>query len=382
MGPLAGVRIVEMAGIGPAPFCGMLLADLGADVVRVDRLAAADLGFDIDTRFDFLNRSKRAIAVDLKSADGVAVVKDLVKSADLLIEGFRPGVMERLGLGPDVCAAINPRLVFGRMTGWGQDGPLRNLAGHDINYIALTGVLAAIGPKDGDPVVPLNLVGDFGGGALYLAMGLLAALHETRTSGRGQVVDAAMVDGAASLMSMHFGYRQAGIWKSERGSNAVDGGSPYYTTYPTSDGKFMAVGAVEKRFYGELIEKLGLSGEALPKQNDQKRWPELRARIAAVFATRTRAEWTALFADSDACVSPVLDMTECVDHPHIADRATFMHTDGVVEPAPAPRFSRTPGAIRNAPVVAKTDTRATLKAWGFSDDRIATLAKTGAIAGG
>jgi alpha-methylacyl-CoA racemase len=382
MGPLAGVRIVEMAGIGPAPFCGMLLADLGADVVRVDRLAAADLGFAIDPRFDFLNRSKRAIAVDLKSPDGTAVVKDLVKSADLLIEGFRPGVMERLGLGPDVCAAINPRMVFGRMTGWGQDGPLKNLAGHDINYIALTGTLAAIGPKGGDPVVPLNLVGDFGGGALYLALGLLAALHEARASGRGQVVDAAMVDGAASLMSMHFGYRQAGIWKTERGSNAVDGGSPYYTTYKTSDGKYMAVGAVEKRFYGELLEKLGLAAAALPKQNDQSRWPELRQCIADVFVTRTRAEWTEVFSQSDACVSPVLDMEECVDHPHLAARATFVRQDGVVEPAPAPRFSKTPGGIRNNPVDPIADTHATLKAWGFSDARIATLASSGAIAKG
>ncbi len=380
MGPLDGLRIVEMAGIGPAPFCGMLLADLGADVIRVDRLAAADLGFDVDTRFDLLNRSKRAVAVDLKAPDGVAAVKELVRSADLLIEGFRPGVMERLGLGPEVCRALNPRLVFGRMTGWGQEGPLRNLAGHDINYIALTGVLHAVGAKDGPPVVPLNLIGDFAGGALYLAMGLLAALHEARSSGQGQVVDAAMVDGAASLMSMHFGYLQAGFWRNARGSNPVDGGAPFYTTYRTRDGKHMAVGAVEKRFYGELVERLGLAATGLPDQNDRARWDELRERFAAVFASKTRDEWTAVFADSDACVSPVLDMMESTSHPHMVARQTFQHGDGMVEPGPAPRFSRTPAGIRGAPVDPRTDTRGALLAWGMTESRIDALAAAGVIA--
>ena len=287
MGPLNGIKIVEMSGIGPAPFCGMLLADLGADVVRVDRLAAADLGFDIDPRFDFLNRSKRAIAIDLKAADGVATVKQLIASADLLIEGFRPGVMERLGLGPEICQEINPRLVYGRMTGWGQYGPLKQLAGHDINYIAMMGALNAIGHKDGPPVVPLNLVGDFAGGSLYLAMGLLAALLEARNSGKGQIVDAAMVDGIASLMTMHFGYRQAGFWNVTRESNAVDGGAPYYTTYLTKDRGYMAVGAVEKRFYQELVERLGLSLGDLPDRNDPSKWSELKSHFASVFATRT-----------------------------------------------------------------------------------------------
>lgn len=380
MGPLDGIRVVEMAGIGPAPFCGMLLADLGAEVIRVDRLAAADLGFDIATRFDLPNRGKRAVAVDLKSADGVAVVKELIEHADLLIEGFRPGVMERLGLGPDVCRAINPRLVFGRMTGWGQEGPLKHLAGHDINYIALTGVLHAVGPKDGAPVVPLNLIGDFAGGALYLAMGLLAALLEARRSGQGQVVDAAMVDGVANLMSMHYGYLQAGFWRNTRGSNAVDGGSPFYTTYRTRDGRYMAVGAVEKRFYGELLVRLGLGAEALPDQNDQTRWGELRDRFATVFAAKTQEEWTAIFADSDACVSPVLDMMESTAHPHMVARNSYVQGDGIVEPAPAPRFSRTPAGIRSAPVSPRADTHDALRAWGMTESRIDALAAAGAIA--
>jgi alpha-methylacyl-CoA racemase len=380
MGPLKGVRVVEMSGIGPAPFCGMLLADLGADVIRVDRLATADLGFDVGTRFDFLNRSKRAIAVDLKATEGVAVVKDLIRSSDLLIEGFRPGVMERLGLGPDTCREVNTRLVYGRMTGWGQEGPLKNLAGHDINYIALTGVLSAIGQKDGPPVVPLNLIGDFGGGALYLAMGLLAALVEARVSGQGQVVDAAVVDGVANLMTMHFGYRQAGFWHNRRGSNAVDGGSPYYTTYKTRDDKYMAVGAVEKRFYRELIEQLGLAQEVLPDQNDRTRWGELRDRLALVFASKTRDEWTTVFLDSDACVSPVLDIDECVSHPHADARGIFVRSDGIVEPGPAPRFSRTPGQIRGAPVDPRADTRKALLAWGIPESSIEALASAGVIA--
>jgi alpha-methylacyl-CoA racemase len=358
----------------------MLLADLGAEVLSVNRLAAADLGFAIDRRFDFLNRNKRAIAVDLKSPNGVALVKDLVASADALIEGFRPGVMERLGLGPETCSAINPKLVFGRMTGWGQEGPLSASAGHDINYIALTGALAAIGPKDGPPVAPLNLVGDFGGGALYLAMGVLAALQEARSSGRGQVVDAAMVDGVASLMTMHMGYLQAGFWRNARGSNAVDGGSPYYTTYLTRDGRYMAVGAVEKRFYAELIDRLGLAGEDLPDQNDRQRWSELRGRLAETFATRTRAEWTEIFGEGDACVSPVLDMEECQTHAHIAGRGTFIRRDGAVEPAPAPRFSRTPTEILGSPVDPRADTHDALFAWGVPEDRIAIFMSSGVIA--
>ena len=380
MGPLNGIKVVEMAGIGPAPFCGMLLSDLGAEVIRIDRLAAADLGFDIDRKFDFLNRGKRAVAIDLKAADGIATVRQLVARADVLIEGFRPGVMERLGLGPEDLKEANPRLVYGRMTGWGQDGPMKNLAGHDINFISMMGVLNSIGHKDGPPAVPLNLIGDFGGGGLYLAMGVLAALLESRVSGQGQVVDAAMVDGVASLMTMHFGFRQAGLWENARGSNTLDGGSPYYTTYRTRDGRFMAVGAVEKRFYGELLERLGLAGADLPERNDRTRWSELRDRIASVFSTRTRDEWTSVFADSDACVTPVLDIDECMTHPLAAARNIFVPRDGATEPAPAPRFSRTPGQIGGAPVDPRRDTRDALLHWGLSESRIGELAAAGVIA--
>ncbi|OYU47772.1 MAG: carnitine dehydratase [Rhizobiales bacterium PAR1] len=380
MGPLAGVRIVEMSGIGPGPFCGMLLADMGADVIRVDRLAAADLGFDIEIRYDIMNRSKRAIAVDIKSPQGVETVKNLVAKADILIEGFRPGVMERLGLGPEVCLAINPRLVFGRMTGFGQDGPMKNLAGHDINYIAVAGALHAIGHKDGPPLPPLNLVGDFGGGALYLAMGVLAALNEARTSGKGQVVDAAMIDGVASLMAMIIGFRQSGMWQNERGMNPVDGGAPYYTTYKTRDGKYMAVGAIEKRFYAELLAKLGLDPKALPDQDDRTRWDELRAHFTLTFASKTRDEWEAIFANGDACVSPILDMDECPTHPLSMARGMYTTVEGVVGPSPAPRFSRTKSKIMGPPVDARKDTRGALQAWGFSDDEISTLAAAKAIA--
>ncbi len=379
LGPLKGIRVVEMSNIGPAPFCCMLLADLGAEVVSVQRLSSADLGFEIDRRFDFLNRSKQAIAVDLKSPDGVEVVKELVGQADILVEGFRPGVMERLGLGPDVCLGLNPRLVYGRMTGWGQEGPLAQTAGHDINYIALAGALAAIGPKGDAPAVPLNLVGDFGGGSLYLAMGMLAALVEARASGLGQVVDAAMVDGVASLMSMHMGYRQANFWNLERGTNSVDGGAPWYTTYQTKDDRWMAVGAVEKRFYKEFVEKLGLDDKALPRQHDQSRWDELRAIFANEFVKKTRDEWAEIFAASDACVSPVLDMEEAPNHPAARARKTYLDHDGVIEPAPAPRFSRTPGSVRNPPPNPFETTASVLISWGLATDRIEDLAKTGVI---
>jgi alpha-methylacyl-CoA racemase len=379
MGPLTGVKIVEMSNIGPAPFCGMLLADMGANVIRVDRLTAGDLGFDIPIRFDFLNRSKQAVAIDVKSAAGVATVKQLVASADMLIEGFRPGVMERLGLGPDVCHLFNPRLIYGRMTGWGQEGPMSTLAGHDINYIAMTGALAAIGDKDGPPVPPLNLVGDFAGGALYLAMGMLAALHETQKSGKGQIIDAAMVDGTANLMAMHFGYRQAGIWHNARGTNAVDGGSPYYSTYKTRDGKYMAVGAVEKRFYTELLTKLGLASTSLPDQNDQSRWPELRKVLASAFATKSRDEWSDVFANSDACVTPVLDMDECLHHHLATGRGMFECHDGATQPAPAPRFSRTKSGVASAPLDARSGTHTSLEAWGFDRSSIDALAAGGII---
>ncbi len=367
MGPLSGVRIVEMSNIGPAPFCGMLLADLGAEVVSVQRLATSDLGFEIDRRYDLLNRSKQAVAVDLKSPDGVAVVKDMVAQADMLIEGFRPGVMERLGLGPDVCLGLNPRLVYGRMTGWGQEGPLAQTAGHDINYIALAGALAAIGPKGGAPTVPLNLVGDF------------AALLEARQSGEGQVVDAAMVDGVASLLTMHIGYRQAKFWNLERGTNSVDGGAPWYTTYPTKDGRWMAVGAVEQRFYREFIDRLGLDPKTLPGQYDEKRWEELRAILQAEFLKKTRAEWERVFEGSDACVSPVLDMDEAPLHPAARTRKTYLDLGGVTEPAPAPRFSRTPATVKNAPPDPQEMTASTLSQWGIAQERIERLEQAGVL---
>ena len=380
MGPLAGVRIVEMSGIGPAPFCGMLLADLGADVLRIDRLSAIDLGFPVPPRFDLLNRGKRAAAVDIKAADGIALVKSLVAQADILIEGFRPGVMERLGLGPDVCLAANPRLIYGRMTGYGQSGPMRDRAGHDINYIAMTGALHAIGDVDGPPMPPMNLVGDFAGGSLYLAMGLLAALHETKSSGKGQVIDAAMVDGVASLMAMVTGLKQAGLWLNARGANAVDGGAPWYGAYRTADGKYMAVGALEHRFYLAFIEKIGLSAKDLPDQHDRSRWPELRTLIAAAFAERSRDDWEQIFAGSDACVAPVLDMDECLTHPLAVERGNYAVVDGVIGPAPAPKFSRTPGAIRCGTMDPRQDTRAALSAWGVAAAEIETLVEKGVVA--
>lgn len=380
MGPLTGVRIIEMANIGPAPFCGMLLADLGAEVLSIGRLAAGDLGIAFDPRFDLLNRNKLAMAIDLKASQGVDTVKRLVGSADMLLEGFRPGVMERLGLGPDICAAINPQLIYGRMTGWGQQGSMAHVAGHDINFIAMTGALAAIGPKDEPPAIPLNLIGDFGGGALYLALGMVAALFESRQSGRGQTIDAAMVDGVTGLMTMHLGFLQAGIWNNRRGANAVDGGAPYYTTYLTSDGKYMAVGAVEQRFYALLLEKLDLDPGALPGQNDTVRWPELRAVFAARFTTRTRDDWSEIFADCDACVTPVLNMEECVEHPLAAERGLFETRDGITTPVPAPRFSRTPTTIRSMPVDPLTSTGEALATWGFAPSEIAELASRKVIA--
>lgn len=382
MGPLSGLKVIEMAGLGPAPFCGMLLADLGAEVLSIQRVTSADLGFDVPTRYDLLNRNKQALAVDLKSPEGVRLVLDLIRDSDLLIEGFRPGVMERLGLGPEPCMAANPGLIYGRMTGWGHTGPLAARAGHDINYIAMSGALAAIGPSpDAPPVVPLNYIGDFGGGALYLALGLLAALRERQQSGLGQVVDAAMVDGVGSLMTMHYGYWQAGQWDLQRGSNTADGGSPWYTTYRTSDGGYMAVGAVEKRFYAELLSVLGLAHADLPDQNDRAGWPRLRTAFAKVFATRTRDEWETAFDGIDACVTPVLDMAEAPAHELAQARGSFLRGNGVIEPAPAPRFSRsTPGDVRPPPVAAQTGVSA-LRQRGIGEGRIADLIRQGVVAG-
>jgi alpha-methylacyl-CoA racemase len=360
------VRVVELAGIGPAPFCGMLLADLGADVVRVDRPGGGP-AVSADPAHDLLNRGKRTIAVDLKSPRGTETVLRLAGRADVLIEGFRPGVAERLGIGPDPCLARNPKLVYGRMTGWGQDGPLAQSAGHDIAYIAITGVLHAMGRADGPPQVPLNLVGDFAGGALYLAVGVLAALRETADSGHGQVVDAAIVDGTAHLATMIYGMVGAGAWQPERGRNLLDTGTPFYDVYETSDGEYMAVGPLESKFYAEFVRLLGLAPAELPAQLDPRRWPELRTRFAETFAGHTRAEWTKVFEGTDACVAPVLSLTEAPDHPHLAARGTFVSQDGIVQPGPAPRFSRTPAVAGEPAAGAGAHTRATLADWGFDD---------------
>ncbi len=378
-GPLQGLRVVELAGIGPGPMACMMLADMGADVVKVDRLTDAGLGIAMPAKYQVLHRGRPSIAVDLKSPDGLAAVKRLIDRADVLIEGFRPGVAERMGLGPEECFATNPKLVYGRMTGWGQDGPLARAAGHDMNYIALTGALAAIGPAGGAPVPPLNLVGDFGGGTLYLLVGLLAALLEARDSGLGQVVDAAMVDGAASLMTTFYGLKAAGLWRNGRGTNLLDGGAHFYAVYETADGKFVSIGAIEAKFYAELLEKTGLDPADLPPQMDPESWPVIRDRLAAVFRTRTRDEWCAIMEGTDICFAPVLDMDEAPEHAHMKARGTFAEVDGVVQPAPAPRFGRTQGAIRRPPSPPGADTEEALAAWGFSGGEIAALRAKGAI---
>jgi len=379
MGALSGVRVVEMAGIGPAPFCGMLLADMGADVLRVDRLAAADIGIPMPPRYDLLNRNKQSVAVDVKSPAGRETVLRLVAEADALIEGFRPGVMERLGLGPEPCVAANSKLVYGRMTGWGQSGPLSHAAAHDINYLAITGALHAIGRAQGGPVIPLNLVGDFGGGALYLAMGILAALLSARATGVGQVVDAAVSDGVANLLTMHYGFKQAGEWSLQRASNLTDGGAPFYDVYLTQDDRYVAVGAVEEKFYRDLVSRLGLSDADLPHQYDRAKWPTLRERLQEVFRTRSRDEWCELLEGTDACFAGILDMDECVGHPHNRARHTHVDVDGVLNPAPAPRFSATPSELRKAPPAPGEDTDSALLKWRFSAADIESLKAAGAI---
>ncbi len=335
-GPLRGVRVLEMSAIGPVPFCAMLLADLGADVLRIARPGQEASPYDVTAR------SRPALELNLKSPGAAGQVRALAGRAEILLEGSRPGVMERLGLGPDELLVAHPRLVYGRMTGWGQTGPLSHTAGHDINYIALSGALHAIGPAGGRPVPPLNLTGDYGGGAMFLALGVVCALLEARTSGRGQVVDAAMTDGSATLMSLFTGLLARGTWRLERGRNLLDGGAPWYDTYEAADGRYVAVGALEDPFWQALLSGLGLDGAALPSRADPAHWPALRQTLAAAFRTRTRDEWAALFALTDACVTPVLDLHEAADHPHNRARGTFTELDGVIQPAPAPRFSRTP----------------------------------------
>ncbi|MDF3305303.1 CaiB/BaiF CoA-transferase family protein [Rhodococcus sp. T2V] len=363
-GPLTGLRVVELAGIGPGPFAAMLLADLGAEIVRVDRPGEGPSV--IPPELDAMRRSRKSIVLNLRSEAGVGAVLDLVEKADVLIEGFRPGVTERLGLGPDKCWERNPKLVYGRMTGWGQDGPLATSAGHDISYLALTGALHAMGRAGEDPAVPLNLVGDFGGGSLYLVVGVLAAVYEAARSGKGQVVDAAIVDGAASLTTVLHGMMSAGIWRDERGVNELDTGRPWYDVYSTSDDKHVAVGPIEPKFFAEFMTTLDLDPAEWDRTAPES-WPVLRERIAAIFRTKSRDDWAKVFEGTDACVSPVLSLTEAPTHPHLAARNTFVEVGGVTQPAPAPRFSRTPATIQSNPSAPGSHTREVLESWGVRD---------------
>jgi alpha-methylacyl-CoA racemase len=374
-GPLSGVRIVELAGIGPSPYACMLLADAGADVLRLERPGPGAGG----PHWDLLARSRPSVGVDLKHPDAAGLVLDLVEEADALIEGMRPGVAERLGVGPDPCFARNPRLVYGRMTGWGQDGPLRDVVGHDIDYIAMSGALWSIGREGERPVPPLNLVGDFGGGGVFLAFGVVAALLDARTSGMGQVVDAAMTDGSASLLTMQHAFLAAGLAEERRGTNLLDTGAHFYEVYETSDNRYVAVGAIEPRFYAALLEGLGLTGEALPAQMDRTAWPAMKERFGAIFAAKTRDEWEAVFAGTEACVAPVLSPLEARDHPHNVARGTFVDVEGVVQPAPAPRFSRTVSSIASPPERPGSSTASALGRWGIDGARIAALRDAGAI---
>jgi alpha-methylacyl-CoA racemase len=376
---LNGFRVVEMGGIGPAPFAGALLGDLGADVLRIDRIAKPGVEPDLPPRFDFYNRSKRSVALDLKQPQVVSVVLDLVGNADALIEGFRPTVMERLGLGPETCQGINPRLVYARMTGWGQEGPMAQEAGHDINYLALTGALHCLGDADRPPPPPLNLVADLGGGALYLVVGLLAASIEARRSGRGQTIDVAMIDGVTHLMSAFQAFRQQGSWTERRADNIVDGGAPFYGSYATRDGKFIAVGAIEPQFYASLLKVMGIDREHLPDQNNRAAWPQSRDRFANIFATRTRDEWVALAAGRDACLAPVLTIDEAPGHPQMQTREVYATFDGLRHPSPAPRFSRTPSELRRPTPAAGQDSRQALADWGIPAEQIAALETTGAL---
>ncbi|MEQ8716264.1 MAG: CaiB/BaiF CoA-transferase family protein [Acidimicrobiales bacterium] len=378
MGVLDGVRVVEIAGIGPGPFCAMMLADAGADVVRVDRASAAQDPPPTGAHDDILNRSRRSVAVDLKKPEGVETVLRLVDRADVFIEGFRPGVAERLGIGPDVCLERRPSLVYGRMTGWGQSGPYAAAAGHDIDYIALSGALGGIGRAGETPVPPLNLVGDFGGGGMLLAFGVVAALVESRTSGQGQVVDAAMVDGAALLSTMIYGFHGHGQW-GPTGTNLLDTGAWFYEVYECADGRHVAVGAIEPQFCAELVRLVGLDAADLPDQNDPSTWPEMKDRLAEVFATRTRAEWCEVLEGTDACFAPVLSWDEAPRHPHNVERGTFVEVAGITQPGPAPRFSRTPSSVRRPAPHPGRDTDEALADWGFAADEVAALRDLGAV---
>jgi alpha-methylacyl-CoA racemase len=378
-GPLSGVKVIEIAGIGPGPFACMMLADLGADVVRIDRAERVATANPTSARADLLGRGRRSVGVDLKNSDGVALVLELVAQADVVVEGFRPGVAERLGIGPDECLARNPRLVYGRMTGWGQSGPYAHMAGHDINYIALSGALHPIGRRGEAPVPPVNFVGDFGGGGMLLAMGICAALVEGRTSGAGQVVDAAMTDGSALLTTMFHGLIAVDAWSDERGTNLLDTGAHMYDVFECSDGEYISLGSLEPQFYAEMCERLGIPIEEMPEY-DRGRWPEFKERIRSIVRTRSRDEWCELLDGTDVCFSPVLSMREAPAHPHNMARETFIDVDGIMQPAPAPRFSRTPGAVRRPPSHAGQHTDAVLAEWGLSPARIAELRAVMAIA--
>jgi len=380
VGPLAGVRVIELAGIGPGPFAAMMLSDMGADVIRVDRAGSVYGGDPQSPPADIMNRGRRSIGVDLKSPDGLETVMRLVESADALIEGFRPGVTERLGLGPEDCMARNPRLVYGRMTGWGQDGPYAHAAGHDINYISLAGALEPMGRKGEAPVPPLNLIGDFGGGGMMLAFGVVCAIIESRGSGTGQVVDAAMVDGAATLMTFFHGFRAMGVWDDERGTNLLDTGAHFYDVYETADGTYLSIGSIEPQFYAQLRETLGLTDSRWDQQMSRSAWPELKAELRELFLTRTRDEWCELMEHTDICFAPVLSMAEAPSHPHNVARGTFTEVAGVVQPRPAPRFSRTDSSIQRPPAHAGQHTDELLTEAGFTAEEIDSLRAQGAIA--
>ncbi|MGZ8313930.1 MAG: CaiB/BaiF CoA transferase family protein [Telluria sp.] len=381
-GPLAGIKVVEMVGLGPCPFAAMMLADMGAEVIRIDRKArpgAANPFPILGTKYDVLARGRRSLALDLKNPEAREVLLQLVGQADVLLEGFRPGVMERLGLGPEACHARNPRLVYGRVTGWGQDGPLAQAAGHDLNYIALTGMLHAMGREGSPPPPPLNLVGDFGGGAMMLAFGVVCAVLESRVSGKGQVVDAAMTDGASLLGAMMYGFRAFGEWTGKREANLLDGGAPFYDSYACADGKFITIGAIEPQFYALLLQLAGIADPAFDSQMDRSQWPGLKAKFAAVFKTRTRDEWCAALEGTDVCFAPVLDMAEAPAHPHNRARGTFVEVDGVTQPAPAPRFSRTMPETGIAPAAAGTHSAAILRDWGWTPEQVEALAQRSVI---
>lgn len=375
MGPLQGTRVIELAGIGPGPFCGMMLADMGAEVIRVDRIASKS-SFRAN---DVLTRGRRSIAIDLKSPDGRDVILRLCEEADAIFEGFRPGVTERLGIGPEDCMARNSRLVYGRMTGWGQDGPMAQAAGHDINYIALAGALHGIGRKGERPVPPLNLVGDFGGGGMMLAFGLVCAMLETQKSGTGQIVDAAMVDGAATLMAMFFTMKAAGMYSDERGTNLLDGGAHFYDSYETADGKYISLGSIEPQFYALLVEKAGLDKEDFSNQMDQGKWSELKEDLIQLFKTKTRDEWCEIMEGTDICFAPVLSLSEVADHPHNKARATFAELEGILQPTPAPRYSRSTVSLTHASRMAGEDSRVVLAQYGYAEDRIDKLIEDGVI---